>query len=107
MILAQHVLEKSYDPHLFLQDVHSRLNSKGLLIIVSSYDFDEQQTSKEKWLGGLKVNGENVTGFEGLSLALMTHFTLLEQQQLTRPIKINRRNFTLSFPQLSIWQLKS
>lgn len=106
MILAQHVLEKNYDPRLFLQDVHSRLNSNGLLIIVSSYDFDEQHTSKEKWLGGLKVNGENVTGFEGLSLALMPHFTLLEQQQLTRPIKINRRNFTLSFPQLSIWQLK-
>ncbi|NQY88510.1 MAG: 5-histidylcysteine sulfoxide synthase [Colwellia sp.] len=106
VILAQHVLEQSYDPRLFLQHVHSRLNAKGLLIVVSSYDFDEQQTSKDNWLGGLKINGENVTGFEGLSLALIPHFNLLEQQQLTRPIKINRRNFTLSFPHLSVWQLK-
>jgi len=106
VILAQHVLEQNYDPRAFLQEVHSRLNAKGLLIVVSSYDFDEQQTSKENWLGGLKINGENVTGFEGLSLALTQHFNLLEQQQLTRPIKINRRNFTLSFPDLSVWQLK-
>jgi len=106
VILAQHVLEQSYDPRSFLQEVHSRLNANGLLIIVSSYDFDEQLTSKVNWLGGLKVNGENVTGFEGLSLALRQNFNFLDQQQLTRPIKINRRNFTLSFPHLSVWQLK-
>jgi 5-histidylcysteine sulfoxide synthase/putative 4-mercaptohistidine N1-methyltranferase len=106
VILAQHILEQSYNPRAFLQDVHSRLNAKGLLIVISSYDFDEQKISKENWLGGLKINGENVTGFEGVSLALTAHFNLLEQQQLTRPIKINRRNFTLSFPHLSVWQLK-
>jgi 5-histidylcysteine sulfoxide synthase/putative 4-mercaptohistidine N1-methyltranferase len=106
VILAQHVLEQSYDPRLFLETVHQRLNSKGLLIIVSSYDFDEQQTAKNHWLGGVKINGENVTGFDGLSAQLTPHFTLIQQHQLTRPIKINRRKFTLSFPQLSVWQLK-
>ena len=106
VILAQHVLEHNYDPRSFLQEVHSRLNTKGLLIVVSSYDFNEQQTSKDNWLGGLKINGENVTGFDGLSLALTPHFNLMEQKQLTRPIKINKRNFTLSFPHLSVWQLK-
>jgi 5-histidylcysteine sulfoxide synthase/putative 4-mercaptohistidine N1-methyltranferase len=105
-IIAQHVLENTYDPLAFLKDVHLRLNAKGLLIIISNYDFDEKKTSKENWLGGLKVNGENVTGFEGLSLALIPNFQLLKQQQLTRPIKINRRNFILSFPHLSVWQLK-
>jgi len=77
-----------------------------LLIIVSSYDFNEQQTAKNNWLGGIKVNGENVTGFDGLSSLLAPNFNLLEQHQLTRPIKTNRRNFTLSFPQLTVWQLK-
>jgi len=106
VILAQHVLEQSYDPRLFLQTVHQRLNNKGLLIIVSSYDFDEQQTAKENWLGGVKINGENVNGFAGLSSLLAPHFNLLEQHPLTRMIQINCRNFTLSFPQLSVWQLK-
>lgn len=106
VILAQHVLEQSYDPRQFLQTIQQRLNNKGLLIIVSSYDFDEQKTAKENWLGGIKINGENMTGFDGLSSQLTPNFNLLEQHQLTRPIKINRRNFTLSFPQLSVWQLK-
>ena len=106
VILAQHVLEQSYDPRLLLQTIHQRLNSKGLLVIVSSYDFDEQQTAKKNWLGGIKVNGENVTGFDGLSAQLTPHFNLIKQHQLTRPLKINRRNFSLSFPQLSVWQLK-
>ncbi|GAA6170459.1 5-histidylcysteine sulfoxide synthase [Colwellia sp. KU-HH00111] len=106
VILAQHVLEQSYDPRQFLHTISQRLNSKGLLVIVSSYDFDEQVTAKENWLGGIKVNGENMTGFDGLSSLLSADFKLVSQQQLTRAIKINRRNFSLCFPQLSVWQLK-
>ncbi len=106
VILAQHVLEQSYNPRLFLQSVQRRLNDNGLLVVVSNYDVNEQNTSKENWLGGLKINGENVTCFDGLSLLLEPHFNLLEQHQLTRAIKINRRNFTLSFPQLTVWKLK-
>jgi 5-histidylcysteine sulfoxide synthase/putative 4-mercaptohistidine N1-methyltranferase len=106
VILAQHVLERSYDPRLFLKTVHQRLNSNGLLIVVSNYDFDEQQTAKKNWLGGVKINGENVTGFDGLSAQLTAHFTLIKQHQLTRVIQITRRDFSISFPQLSVWQLK-
>jgi 5-histidylcysteine sulfoxide synthase/putative 4-mercaptohistidine N1-methyltranferase len=106
VILAQHVLESSYNPREFLQTVHQRLQSKGLLVIVSDYDFDEQHTAKNNWLGGLKVNGENVTGFDGLSEQLTTHFNLIEQQELTRVIQTNQRNFILKRPQLSIWQLR-
>jgi len=106
IILAQHVLEQSYDPRLFLKKVHQRLNANGLLIVVSNYHFDEQQANKSTWLGGIKVNGENVTGFDGLSAILTPHFTLLEQHQLTRTLKINQRNFELSFPHLTVWQLK-
>ena len=106
VILVQHVLEQSYDPRQFLQTVHQRLQPQGLLIIVSSYHFDEQHTAKNNWLGGMKVNGENVTGFEGLSTQLTSRFSLLTQQTLTRYIQINQRNFTLSFPHLSVWQLK-
>jgi 5-histidylcysteine sulfoxide synthase/putative 4-mercaptohistidine N1-methyltranferase len=106
VILAQHVLESSYNPREFLQTVHQRIQSKGLLVIVSDYDFDEQHTIKNNWLGGLKVNGENVTGFDGLSEQLATHFNLVEQQELTRVIQTNQRNFILKRPQLSIWQLR-
>mgnify|MGYP000190075202 CR=1 FL=1 len=106
VILAQHILEQSYNPRLFLQNIQQRLNANGLLIVVSNYHFTEQQADKNTWLGGVKINGENVTGFEGISAILAANFTLLDQQQLTRALKVNRRNFELSFPHLTVWQLK-
>ncbi|MEY8214847.1 MAG: 5-histidylcysteine sulfoxide synthase, partial [Colwellia sp.] len=106
VIIAQHILEKSYNPRLFLQRIHQRLNQGGLLILVSNYDFNEQSTAKNNWVGGMKVNGENVTGFEGVSSILKSHFNLLEQHQLTQVIKINPRRFNLNLPHLTVWQLK-
>jgi 5-histidylcysteine sulfoxide synthase/putative 4-mercaptohistidine N1-methyltranferase len=106
VVIAQHVLEQSYDPHLFLTNIHQRLNAAGLFIVISDYHFEEQNSVTKAKLGGVKVNGENVTGFEGMSAILSSKFTLLEQHQLTRALKVNRRKFELSFPQLTVWQLK-
>jgi 5-histidylcysteine sulfoxide synthase/putative 4-mercaptohistidine N1-methyltranferase len=106
MVLAHNVLEKSYDPELFLSHVHSRLNTGGLLAVVSDYAFDEQMTNKNKWLGGQKINGENVTGFETLSLLLSQQFTLVEEQTLIRTLMKNNRHFSLTKPHLSIWKIK-
>jgi putative 4-mercaptohistidine N1-methyltranferase len=105
VIIAQNVLEKSYDPRLFLQNIHQRLTTKGLLFVISTYQFDEQVTQKSKWLGGIKINGENMTGFDGLSQILSPRFTLLEQHQLTRVLKKNSHNFNVSLPHLTVWQL--
>ena len=106
MILAHNVLEKSYDPELFLSTVHSRLNAKGLLAVISDYGFDEQVTNKHKWLGGQKINGENVTGFEALSSLLSKQFILMEEESLICSQMQNNRNFSLTKPQLSIWKIK-
>lgn len=107
VILAQHVLEKSYQPALFLKTVEQRLNANGLLIIVSDYKFNEQITDKSNWLSGIKVNGENVSGLDGLSLILSEKFNLVTQQELTRVLKENQRNFNVSQSELTVWQLKN
>jgi len=105
VVIAHNVLEQNYHPQLFLKNVQQRLNKNGLLIVISDYQCNEQKTQKEKWLGGIKVNGENVTGFEGLSNILTDNFTLLAQEQLTRIIKVNQRKVKVEFPEMSIWQL--
>lgn len=106
VVLVQHVVEQSYNPSLFLKNIDQRLNPKGLLIIISDYRFDKQKTDKTKWLSGVKVNGENVNGLDGLSLCLSNKFTLLDQQEITRVLKENGRNFKVSNSQLTVWQLK-
>jgi len=107
VILAQHVLEKTYHPAQFLKNLAQRLNDQGLLIIVSDYQFTDQVSDKSKWLSGVKVNGENVCGLDGLLPLLADDFNLVEQQDLTRVLKENLRNFKVSQCQLTVWQMKS
>ncbi|MFT5756626.1 MAG: 5-histidylcysteine sulfoxide synthase/putative 4-mercaptohistidine N1-methyltransferase [Alteromonadaceae bacterium] len=107
VILAQHIIEQSYDPKLFLKTIHQRLASNGLLIIVSDYHFNEDKTEKPKWLGGKKVNGENLSGFDGLSEQLKNHFKLVAQHELSRVLKENERNYHMSNTQMTIWQLQA
>ena len=105
VIVAQSVLEQSYDPALFLECIHQRLNAQGVLIIISHYDFDEKITERSKWLGGHKVDGENMTGFDAMTNILSKNFTLLEEQVATQIIKTNTRHFNVLQPHLTIWQL--
>jgi len=106
VVLVQHALEQSYDPALFLKSVHQRINAKGLLLVVSDYHFDMARTEKANWLGGIKVNGENVTGFDGLFALLEQEFELVDKQELMRVLKNSQRNFQVSRPQLTVWRKK-
>ncbi len=106
VVIVQQALENSYNPEHFLATIAQRLNKEGLLVIVSDYSFDESITDKAKWLGGQKVNGENVTGFEAIKSLLDNHFVLRENHELDKVIRKNARSYDLSKLQLLIWQLK-
>jgi len=63
------------------------------------------ESQRKNWLGGMKVNGENVTGFDGLSQQLIQNFSLLETGQLTQTISLNAHTSINRNLMLSIWQL--
>ncbi|WP_448211265.1 5-histidylcysteine sulfoxide synthase [Colwellia sp. MEBiC06753] len=104
VILAQQVLEQCYDPKQFLAEITSRLNADGLLIIASDYQFDETVADKSKWLGGIKVNGENVFGFEGTQQALGAAFECLASHELAQVISQNQRNYQVSQKHITLWR---
>lgn len=106
VILAQNVLEQSYDPALFLSTVHERLNENGFLIMTSDYNFSEKVITKNKWIGGLKINGENVMGFDGLSERLAPHFNFLEDHDIHRVLLNTRREYVVSNIHFTVWQKK-
>ena len=107
VVLAQQVLEQCYDPKQFLKQVSARLNDGALLIIASDYQFDTQVAPKEKWLGGIKVNGENLVGFEGVRQTLGSQFELLAQAELNQVIKVTKRTSQLSEKHLTLWRFKA
>ncbi|MCH2055989.1 MAG: 5-histidylcysteine sulfoxide synthase [Thalassotalea sp.] len=107
VIIAQQVLEQCYHPKAFLNEVVNRLNEDGLLIIATDYDFTKHDTDKNAWLGGIKVNGENVFGKEGLEALLSGEFTLLADTELPQLTRLNKRNYQVSNKHITLWQRKT
>ena len=106
LIFCGNLIDRLYDPGLFLTRIHQRLNAGGYLVLTSPYTWLEQYTPKDKWLGGIKKNGENVTTLDGLSAALGQHFNLVAQQDVPFVLRETRRKFQHTLADMTVWQLK-
>ena len=106
VIVAQQLLEQCYDAKRFLSQVSDRLRDKGIFILVTDYSINQEKVPVEKRLGGCKINGENVTGFDAVSHLLSSQFDCLEEEQLTKIVPRNYRQASMSLMHVSVWQKK-
>jgi 5-histidylcysteine sulfoxide synthase/putative 4-mercaptohistidine N1-methyltranferase len=105
LVLAANLIDRLYDPALFLEKIASRVNQGGLLVITSPYTWLEEFTPREKWLGGKKVDGENVTTLEGLRQGLAPAFEPAgDPRNVEFVIRETGRKFQHTVAQLSIWK---
>lgn len=104
LIFAGNLIDRLYDPALFLDKITQRLNSGGLLVITSPYTWLAEFTEKEKWLGGIKVNGENYSTFDGLKEKLAPNFSLLDTKDIPFVIRETKRKYQHSIAQMSVWK---
>lgn len=80
LVFAGDLLERLYDPSKFLELIKNRIRTTGLLVLASSYTWQEKYTPREKWLGGFKAaTGENFKTLDGIARLLQPQFTLLGQ----------------------------
>ena len=106
LIFCGNLIDRLYDPSLFLNHIHQRLTAGGYLVLTSPYTWLADYTPKDKWLGGIKVNGENVTTLDGLSRLLGERFSLVAQQDVPFVIRETRRKFQHTLADMTVWQLK-
>ena len=108
LVLAANLIDRLYEPGKWLANVHERLNLGGLLVITSPYTWLEEFTPRDKWLGGVKVDGENVTTLDGLRAVLGERFTPVgEPRDLTFVIRETARKFQHTVAQVTVWERKS
>ncbi len=108
LIVAANLLDRLYDPALFLEAVNERLNAGGLLVLASPYTWLEEHTEKAKWLGGFKKDGESFTTLDGLHAILDTHFNLVSgPQSLPFVIRETSRKFQHTLSEVTIWERKA
>ena len=106
LVFGGNLIDRLYDPLLFLETISARLNKGGFLILTSPYTWLEEYTVKLKWLGGVKVNGENFTTLDGLQQALRDRFKLVETKDIPFVIRETQRKFQYSVAQMTVWKLK-
>lgn len=105
LILAKNLIDRLYNPKLFLDTVHERLNSDGILVLTSPYTWQESSTKKEFWLGGYKdENGEEIKSMDTLKSLLSDNFELLHVQDLEFVIRETARKFQHSIAEVSVWR---
>jgi 5-histidylcysteine sulfoxide synthase/putative 4-mercaptohistidine N1-methyltranferase len=106
LIFAGNLIDRLYEPKLFLKDMIHRLNQGGLLVLTSPYTWLEEYTEKENWLGGKKINGENFTTLDGLHECLDSDFEFVQKHDVPFVIRETRRKHQLTVAQMTIWRKK-
>mgnify|MGYP000105371266 CR=1 FL=1 len=107
LVLAANLIDRLYNPALFLSTIHQRINAGGILLLASPYTWLEEHTNKEDWVGGFKKDGENFTTMHGLKALLAEHFEL-KTGPLSVPFVIREtsRKFQHSLSEVTIWERK-
>ncbi|BAF71357.1 5-histidylcysteine sulfoxide synthase [Sulfurovum sp. NBC37-1] len=106
LIFAGNLLDRLYDPKKFLNSIAPRLNEGGLFVLTSPYTWQEESTPKEKWIGGYKKDGENVTTFEGLKEILEKDFKLIDRRDVPFVIQETARKHQHTIAEMTVWEKK-
>ena len=104
LVFAGNLVDRLYDPALFLAEIPRRIAPGGLLVITSPYTWLEEYTPKAKWIGGRREHGEPLTTFAGLSRSLAGAFTLLHRQDIPFVIRETARKHQHTIAELSVWK---
>ncbi len=108
LVLAANLIDRLYDPAQFLDNIHTRILTGGLLVIASPYTWLEEFTQRENWLGGFRKDGEPYTTLDGLKAHLQVHFRLLDEpRDVPFVIRETRRKFQHGIAQLTVWERKA
>lgn len=107
LVMATNLIDRLYDPRLFLDTIDERLNKDGILVITSPYTWQESSTKKEFWLGGFQdAEGHDVKTIESLENILGDKFTLVHKEDVDFVIKETARKYQHTISELSVWKKK-
>jgi putative 4-mercaptohistidine N1-methyltranferase len=105
LILAANLIDRLYSPRRFLDEVVTRLNPGGLLVLASPYTWLEEHTKRSEWIGGFLKDGQPYTTLDGLKDHLGGRFALVHgPQPVPFVIRETRRKHQHTLSELTIWK---
>ncbi len=106
LIFGGNLIDRLYDPKKFLDAMAERINKGGLLILTSPYTWQEESTPRDKWIGGYKRDGENVTTQQGLEEILDSNFRLIDTKDVPFVIQETARKHQYTIAHMTVWEKK-
>ena len=106
LVFCSNLIDRLYYPKKFLDDVPSRVNKDGLLVLLSPYTWLEEYTPKQNWLGGYIKDNKEVSTFEVLKENLSLNFELVDTLDVPFVIKETARKYQHTISQMTIWKRK-
>ena len=105
LIIANNLIDRLYEPRLFLEGIEKRLNIGGTLIIASPYTWQEESTRPEHWLGGdYDAEGKPRFTFDTLGAILGPHFELVDRRDVPFVIRETARKFQYTLSEVTVWR---
>jgi putative 4-mercaptohistidine N1-methyltranferase len=104
LVFAGTLIDRLYDPSLFLDGIGARVRSGGLLVITSPYTWLEEYTQKSKWVGGRREHGEPLSTLAGLTRSLAGNFSLIHRQNVPFVIRETARKHQHSIAEMTVWR---
>jgi len=107
LVLINDILDQMYNPRHFLTSVHKRINKGGRLIVATGFDWSEECTKRENWVGGYREGGEQIWGEDDLAMLLSETFTKIDGPIILPCVKrINKRKYSCNNIEVTIWEKK-
>ena len=104
LVFAGNLIDRLYDPALFLDGIGARLLPGGLLVITSPYTWLEEYTPRAKWIGGRREHGEPLSTLAGLTRTLGPRFSLLHREDIPFVIRETARKHQHSVAEMTVWR---
>ena len=105
LVLAANLIDRLREPARFLADIGQRIKPGGVLVLTSPYTWLETFTPRANWLGGVRQNGESVTTYRALQLALAADFEeIAPPQDVPFVIRETARKHQHTLAQLTVWR---
>ena len=107
LVFAGNLIDRLSQPAKFLNSMHDRIRENGFLVLTSPYTWLIDYTEKQNWIGGYKVNGENMTTLDGLHQILEEHFELFcDPVDIPFVIRETARKHQHTIAQMTVWKKK-
>ena len=104
VVVVDDLLTKQRQPLDLVQRLADYVRPGGVLVITSTNAWSPAVTPRNSWLGGYKMNGEDMPTLQMLKYLLKRSFAPLETCDLSRLTRKDARSFSLDVLEASIWR---